>query len=719
MSGREYRHAAVIGSGAVQVASLDLEDSVQMLLELAPTPSPFPSGKAAGAPAGATRPSLLFPWIWIAVAILIFGTALARGGEPTLAEEAAFRAAVARVADAVVRIEPVVASEAAVGKGAEAVAGSGPSTGFVIDAAGWVLTTAFAVPKDVTDVVVVRPDGGRQAARAVGRDVPRGLVLLTTDALPDAPPLEIVPRADLAPGQWTIAVGRGWTSAEPAVAVGVLSAVNRAWGRAVQTDASVSPANYGGPLIDIRGRVIGILAPLPADTAGMNLGTELYDAGIGFAVPLADVAPLRSRLEQGETLAGGVLGISYRSDDLINGEPVIASCRQGSPAARAGLRPGDRIVAIDRQPVTRIADVRQQIVPRHAGDTIRIDVARGDSAPEAHSFEATLVATLPPWRQAMLGIVAAPTAADTADTKAAGVTVEWVLPEGPAGRAGVQVGDVVEAFMPDDAAAVTDDEARLSGATDLAGRLAGLEPGTHVTLSLRRGDDRPRLKIETTAFDPRLPADLPPLATDTTGDAAQVVRLTAAEVAEPAIAVVPAGDADATLGVLVYCGAPRGPVAEAEATTWKTAVARHGVAVIIAGSADPQRWSRDDADGIKRALAALHTRRPIDPRRVAVAGSGAGGSFAWLVAERLPAVVRGVAMQGAALPRTAAIPTAEPGRSLWVLLGEAEGDVGRRLADDGRRLEQAGHAVGTLPAAANNALPTDDLCRWVRLLGML
>ena len=672
---------------------------------------------AAEAPAGATPPSLIF--LWVAVAMFVSIAASARGGEPTLAEEAAFRAAVARVARAVVRIEPVVASEAAVGKGAEAVAGTGPSTGLVIDPAGLVLTTAFAVPKDVVDVVVVRPDGGRQAARTVGRDVPRGLVLLRTDALPDAPPLEIVSRADLAPGQWTIAVGRGWASSEPAVAVGVLSAVNRAWGRAVQTDASVSPANYGGPLVDIRGRVIGILAPLPADTAGMDLGTELYDAGIGFAVPLADVATLRSRLEQGETLAGGVLGISYRSDDLINGEPVIASCRQGSPAVRAGLRPGDRIVAIDGQAVTRIADARQQIVPRHAGDTIRIDIARGDSTPEKHSFEATLVATLPPWRQAMLGLVAAPAAADAADTKAAGVTVEWVLPEGPAGRAGVQVGDLIEAFALKDAATVNDDEAQLAGAADLAGRLAGLEPGTEVTLSLRRGDDRPRLSIETTAFDPRLPTDLPPLAADATGDAAKVIRLAAAEVAEPALAVVPAGDADTPLGVLVYCGAPHGPVAEAEATAWKVAVARHGLAVVLAGSADPQRWSRDDANGIKRALAALHARRPIDPRRVAVAGSGAGGSFAWLVAERLPAVVRGVAIQNAALPRTAAIPTAEPSRSLWVLLGESEGDVGRRLADDRRRLEQAGHAVGTLPTPPNDAIPTDDLCRWVRLLGLL
>jgi serine protease Do len=182
--------------------------------------------------------------------------------EPTLAEEGAFQAAVARVAGAVVRIEPLALT--AVTSGPEAAPGSGASTGTVV-APGFVLTTAFAVPDDVSDAVVVLPDGGRRAAKVKARGRSRGLVLLAVSGLPEGSGVVPVPRKALKPGQWAIAVGRGWSAAAPNVAVGIVSATNRAWGRAVQTDAAVSPVNYGGPLVDVAGRVIGVLAPLPAE----------------------------------------------------------------------------------------------------------------------------------------------------------------------------------------------------------------------------------------------------------------------------------------------------------------------------------------------------------------------------------------------------------------------------------------------------------------------
>jgi serine protease Do len=635
-------------------------------------------------------------------------------GEPTLAEEAAFRAAVARVAAAVVRIEPV----AVAGGTGEAAAGAGPSTGLVVaadDAAAWILTTAFAVPDADAETVIVRADGVRQAALVAGRDGSRGLVLLKTQPWADVPALEPAPRRDLAPGQWAIAVGRGWSHAAPSVAVGIVSAVDRAWGRAVQTDASVSPANYGGPLVDIAGRVIGILAPLPADTAGMTQGTELYDAGIGFAVPLEDVLAVLPRMQRGEKLAAGILGVTWRSRDMVNGEPVIASCRQGSPAAVAGLRPGDRVVRIGERAVTRIGEARHEVMPRRAGDTCAVVVERAAAdGPRRIETRLSLTDVLPPWRPAVIGVLPPAAAAGAAGD---GVTAAWLLPEGPAAAAGLRPGEVIRAVL---LGAGGEAEGRIPVAApaDLAGVLAGVAPGDAIGVEVMRDGGPHAVAVTTTAA----PAEVPPMLPGwrpPANDAAAVVKLASPDEPRPPLAVLPRPAGKEPVGVIVYFGSPHGAAVEAEAEAWRAAAAAWDVAVILPGSSDPGRWSADDLPTIRRGLAALDAKRPLDASRIAVAGRDAGAGFAWFVAERLGAAVRGVALVGGSLPRTATVQPSEPGRTLWVLMaaGGAD-DVGRRVAADRRRLEAAGFPVGTV-AAEGDAPPADVLCRWNVLLDLL
>jgi serine protease Do len=648
---------------------------------------------------------------WCLAGWLVAAIALPAHAETTLAEEEAFRAAVARVAPAVVRIEPAGMT----GSGAaEPGGGAGPSTGLIVDPSGLILATTFAVPDDATSAVVVLPDGRRLAATPRGRDVARGIVLLETAALPAMAALEPVARRDLEPGQWAIAVGRGWTAAVPGVAVGVISAVHRGWGLAVQTDASVSPVNYGGPLVDIAGRVIGILVPLPADTAGMKVGTELYDAGIGFAIPLDEMLAELPRLKRGEMLRPGVLGIGYRSRDRINGEPVIGSVRQGSPAARAGVRPGDRIVAVDGRPVVRIAEARHRFVPRHAGDEIELTLERSGDEEAAklvrHTVRATLVETLPPWRRAVVGMVAA-----ASDDDAAAARVAWVLPGGPAAAAGVVAGDRVTSV----AAVGSADVVEAPSPAILAGLLAGWEPGTRVRLGLDRDGATSVVEMDLAAIPSEVPDEGPPAETVAAGpggpvDAAQVVKLEGAEIAEPPVAVLPP-PTRGPLPVLIHLGPPRGAVAEAEAAVWKAAVASSGVAVILPGSSDPRQWSREDIPAVVRALQSLDARRRIDPARVAVAGSGAGGAFAWLLAERLGPACRGVAVTDAAIPRPVTIEPAEPGTARWILVGGRE----PRIEQDRDRLAKAGYPVGTLAVEADAGPPAAVLCRWVSLLGLL
>ncbi len=648
-----------------------------------------------------------------------------------LQEEAAFRTAVDRVAAAVVRIEPTGVSESAGGGTAEAAPATGPSTGVAVDADGWVIATTFAVPREAQQAIVVLPDGTRQAAQVVGRDLSRGLVLLKIDAATgkDLPVPEWAPRSGLAVGQWTLAIGRTWSLPTPSVAVGILSATQRAWGKAVQTDASVSPVNYGGPLIDIEGRVIGILAPLPADTAGMTSGTELYDSGIGFAVPMDDVIRVLPRLKEGQTLAPGILGIGYKSRDPFTAPATIATCRAGSPAAKAGLRSGDTVVEANGRRVSRIAELRHVIAPSYGGDTVALVVERRtrDGGTERVAAQATLVDKLPPWRRPVIGIVPARTS--NADEKqadsGAGVRVDWLWPDGPAAKAGVVPGDVITAISEARADA---DPTRVTSAAMLSGFIGGTEDGTSLRLSIQREAETRSIDVRTTAMPVAVPATMP----DATPamDKATVERLEAPEVAKPPLAVLPAGTAKTPLGVLVFFGPPPGATdanrraADAKAgagflDVWKLAAARHGIAVILPASTDPERWGRDDIAAVARALDSLRSRRPIDPARVAFAGRGAGAAFAWMAAEALGPAVRGVALLDAGLPRQATIEPTEPGRSRWVLFGRSAADSPPKIDADRKRLEDNGFPVGMLPEVLGDAPPADTLCRWVEALGVL
>ena len=288
-------------------------------------------------------------------------------------ESDAFRAAAARVAPSVVQIELVGGAE----HDGKSLLGTGPVTGTVVDADGWIVTSAFHLLSKPQAILVKAPEGKRYAARLMATDHAHQLVLLKIEPDSPLPVPEGCRREGIRVGQWAIAVGRTFSFEKPNLTVGIVSATSRMEGKAIQTDAAVSPNNYGGPLVDIRGQVLGVLVPLSPQSNEALAGTEWYDSGIGFAVPWESiVTSIFPRLRKGDSLFPGRLGVRFASQNSNTGEPVVASVKRGSAVEEAGLRPGDRIVEVQGQAVSRIATLASVLGPHYAGEEVQLVIER-------------------------------------------------------------------------------------------------------------------------------------------------------------------------------------------------------------------------------------------------------------------------------------------------------------------------------------------------------
>ncbi|MCG8583368.1 MAG: PDZ domain-containing protein, partial [Pirellulales bacterium] len=366
--------------------------------------------------------------------------------------------------------------------------GSGPTTGTVVSADGYIVSSAYNFIQKPASILATLPDGRRLPARLVARDHSRMLVLLKVDASDLAVPVA-TPKSSVRVGQWAIAVGRSFDAKQTNVSVGIVSAVDRIWGKAIQTDAKVSPNNYGGPLVDIRGRVLGILVPLNPQQTGVTSGAEWYDGGIGFAVPLEDILKVLPRWTKGEDLHAGQLGITLEGGrDLFGKQPTIASTRPRSLAADAGLQKGDRVVAIDDTAVETLAQMRHALAPRYAGETVRITVVRDK---QRKTVSVPLVAKLEPYTPPFLGILP--------DRSKGRTRIRFVYPDSPAARAGLSKGDELLAV----------DDEEVADVDQLRRALSDRAPGDAVSLTLNRNGKSLTVRATLGTISEKIPATSP------------------------------------------------------------------------------------------------------------------------------------------------------------------------------------------------------------------
>ncbi|HEB52374.1 MAG TPA: PDZ domain-containing protein [bacterium] len=248
----------------------------------------------------------------------------------------------------------------------------GKTTGVILSSDGWIVISRFALNLDPTTVLITVPDRGTFHAVRAGEDTSRGIALVKIEA-DDLPVPEFVHPNDVRVGQWAFALGRTFAQREPTVHLGIVSAKRRLFGRALQIDAYTSPANYGGAVIDIHGRVLGIAVPL--SPSGRNAGVEWYDSGIGFATTIADIPHLIARMQEGQILQRGWLGVQLSTSHLGPGAKITGTPKDGA-AAKAGLRKGDIILKVDGVDVLNGPHFQMLVSSRLGGDTCTLFVKK-------------------------------------------------------------------------------------------------------------------------------------------------------------------------------------------------------------------------------------------------------------------------------------------------------------------------------------------------------
>lgn len=309
------------------------------------------------------------------VAIIVGSvTARCKAEERSLAmlEQQAFRAAVQKVGDSVVQLRVI----GGVDRVDDVALAAGPTTGTIVSADGYVVTSLLRFSPPPTTVIAQLADGQQFSARIVATDHSRKLVLLKLQGATDLPTAVPAPLETTRVGQWAIAVGRTYRADRTNVSIGIVSAHDRLFGRAMQTDAAISAANYGGPLVDIEGRVMGIIAPMAPGSESAIAGADWYDSGIGFAVPLEPWLKSLERLKQGEDLHRGMLGVSFEPGVEREIPPKVKACIPGGPADKAEVKPGDVIRRVNGQPISTFIDLKFALGPLYAGDRVDFTILR-------------------------------------------------------------------------------------------------------------------------------------------------------------------------------------------------------------------------------------------------------------------------------------------------------------------------------------------------------
>ncbi len=257
----------------------------------------------------------------------------------------------------------------------------GVGSGFIVDAKGYILTNQHVI-EGATRIKVRLQSGEELIGTVVGQDEETDVAVVKVDAKRDLPTVKLGDSDDVQVGDWVLAVGSPF-GLDQTVTAGIISTrerttpVSTSFQHFIQPDAAINRGNSGGPLVNMRGEVIGINSQIATSTGDYN--------GIGFALPSKEAAFVYSQLiGASHKVQRGYLGVVPTS---VKGEfarvyglpeakgAIITDVREG-PASKAGIQVGDVIVEFNGQPVVSSQDLINKVASTPVGQTIQLTLLR-------------------------------------------------------------------------------------------------------------------------------------------------------------------------------------------------------------------------------------------------------------------------------------------------------------------------------------------------------
>ena len=348
---------------------------------------PAPASSGAAVPSAANAPASAD-----ATAAPRMGTGAAPAA--STAPDLRVRDVAAQVRPSVVQIATEQATPRLSGLGQRAVL-EGIGSGVILDAAGHILTNDHVVD-GAQSLSVALPDGRTFEDQVVGRDPDTDLAVVQIQGS-DLPVATLGASDSLVVGDAVVAIGNALgLPGGPTVTAGVVSALGRtvrepaadsgaAGARlydVIQTDAAINPGNSGGPLVNRQAQVVGINT-LVAGSDEQGNPTQ----GIGFAIAIATAKPIADQLIASGRAQHAYLGIVYdwasgasarETNKAATRGVLVVGVQAGSPAAQAGVQPGDILTQINGQPLRDETTLPKRLAQLHPGDSLQLTIARGN-----------------------------------------------------------------------------------------------------------------------------------------------------------------------------------------------------------------------------------------------------------------------------------------------------------------------------------------------------